>query len=262
MGQNLITYNDLWGTQGATAPPFAGFVVGANINTTTPQTGTVGNWSTSATGRSQLGLSAGIPILDIGTRAQTSVNNGNLNFGIDNRAAVGALNIDNLLGAGVGMAWSASYHQTGFAWGNNQTLYTYTALVQTSSGLLNDIATLDSSFTFAVRDGAGNVIQTLSGNTFLNALGIQIANDGTLLNLSPTNQYNLNTSFLGGNHTAGLFLDYSANSLLDTSLLGLGNTVLQVSDISLTATAVPEPTAAALAAFGLGAAALRRRRRD
>lgn len=260
-GQNLLQNSDLWGTSGSAAPNWSGFVLGVSTNSTTAGTNVAGNWTLSGTGRVQDGLSIGVPILDVGTRAQTSILQGSLLFSMDTRAQVGALNLGNLLGVGVAMSWAATYSQSNFAWGDSQTLYTYSATVACTNSLLNDIAALGTNITFTVRDGAGVVVRDFSGDTFLNALGITVLSNGSLIGLSTNSKYQLSTEFMGGDYTDGLNLSYSASSLLNTSLLGVGNSTLEVSDISFSGSVIPEPTVPMLSAVFIGMLAVVRRRK-
>lgn len=232
-----------WGPTGTAEPAWSSNFVLASIDITTPSVTNIGTWNLNATGRTQLGARAlGLTILDIGTRAQTRLETDALAFGINSRANVGTLNLNNLLGAGVAMNWSGSFTDSSYAWTQNPTTtYNYSASVTTSDAVLRDLSALGTTISLNITDGAGNTLKSLNGLTLLNALGVQVLGD-QIIGLNANDTYLLETLIETPNEvTQGLTITYSATSLVNTSLLELGDTIFRVSDFSLTPTAVPEP---------------------
>jgi hypothetical protein len=257
-GPNL---SGIWSSEGTISPVWSGTIIGTNTSYDVAA-GSPGDWDITARGRTQIGVATDFPpltVLDIGTRARTTVTNSALIFDIDNRATVGNLNLNQLLGAGLPMAWSASYNVSGFSWESDDVLYTYTAQVYAPSGLLSNLISVANTFEFQVLDGSGQVIRSLSGGNLIDALGIQVLN-GNLVDLPTNNIYTLSTTFLGGNYEDGITLSYNASSALTTSLLGTGDTILSISGLNIAAEAIPEPSSVMGTLLFGGLFALRRRR--
>lgn len=250
--QQLIpnTYNP-WTASGSAAPAkrpstLIETYIGADTGSAN-----IGPWAVQASGLTEIQLVG----LDIVSRAQTSVNSGSQSvaFTVDSFAALGTLNLGNLLGAGVAMGWQADLNFANFNWSSAPD-YNLSFNFTAPSGLVSDVLDLGSSLSISVFDGANNLIFSASGGQLLNLLGITI---GTDLNNS---QVNLNFS---GSPTAttGLTVRFEADSLVNTSLLGIGSNVTTFSNVSLGA--VPEPTVPLMAGLGaISLIGLRRRARN
>ncbi len=222
---------------------------------------TAGPWSLSATGiiQARVGTPAVPPLvpeitlLDIGTRAQTTVNAGSqsLSFDLDSWADVGALDLDGLLGTGVVLGWQADLTFANFDWDIAPT-YELNFDFSTPAGFLSDFADVAGALRVSVRDGDDNLVHSVGGAELLDLLGVLDITSGTAVG-------NGTISFSGaGAQTDGLTMRFEAVSLVNTSLLGSGSNVATFSNISFTA--VPEPGVPMLAGLAVLTLAGRRRR--
>lgn len=213
-------------------------------------TNTVGPWSLSATGLSQIQLIGGT--LNIGTRAQTEVNasNQSLSFQLDSFANVGVLNLDDLLGAGVAMSWQADLTFANFDWDVAPT-YQLDFDLTAPGGLLANLLDLDTSLSVSVLDGNGNLVHSANGSALIGLLGVNLGD--------PLTNEGVSLVFSGAAAEAdGLTVRFSSAKTVTTSLLDIGSTVATFSGVSFTA--VPEPRIPVFAGLAALALAARRRR--
>ncbi len=214
-------------------------------------TGTVGvgQWDIAATGGLSASLLFGGVLIESGSRTQVTSNS--ITFGIQ-PVDDGLLNI---LATSVSSTWSAQYtfDQPGniFSIDAGQT-YTVSFDIDGQNGLLSNTLNIAPMFRFSFLDGNGNAIAEAGGGSLLSLVG--------LFGGSPTGTasftFTPNASVAGA---ASILFEGSAN--LNTTALGLGNQFAEISNISISAVPVPEPSSALLiAAVGM-AVLLRRGRR-
>ena len=259
--QLIPDIHDPWTASGSAAPAKSTAILELELTpgwSSTSDSASAGPWSLQASGivQARVGTPALPPLvpevvlLDVGSRAQSSVDSTSrsLNFGLDNWADVGSLNLGNLLGAGVAMTWQADLALPDFNWSSPQ--YELDFLLTAPSGLLSNVADLSSTLNVSVFDGDDRLVHSVGGAELIDLLGITLGN--------PVENGPLSLTFAGDDSfTDGLTLRFEASSLVNTSLLGTGSNVATFSGLSLAA--VPEPGTSLLAAMALGSL-LRRRR--
>ncbi len=240
------TYNP-WTASGNAAPAKLTDPILVAVTNNDPGAASAGPWELEARGLIQ----TRVLVLDVGSRAQTTVNAGtqSLSFGLDNWADLGVLDLGDLLGAGVAMSWQADLVFTDFDW--SAPTYELDFSLTAPAGLLSNVADLADTLQVSMLDGDDNLVASIGGAALIDLLGITLGN--------PVNNGPLNFTFSSaGAQSDGLRVRFEASSLVNTSLLGIGSNVATFSGVSLTA--VPEPGVPMLAGIAAFSLAARRRR--
>ncbi|MBK1829891.1 PEP-CTERM sorting domain-containing protein [Verrucomicrobiaceae bacterium R5-34] len=249
---------DPWASQGsvqAQVPLPDGGGISVSLAVAGTQSDTVGNWNISGQGASSVsvGVSDGsepvpvvVPTTLVSWAAETEVTTGSVKFNV----ATGGTDLGVLAQVPVNMVWSASLGVSGVTYDAN-TKYDVSFDLAVAAGFLSNLAAVGEGISFRAVDGSGNTVGGLASGDFIDLAG--------LLGGNPSGTYT--TSFTTGSTapTGDIELQFVAAKGLSAELLGASTEYVEISGLSMDATLVPEPRAAAL--LGLGAFALIFRRR-
>jgi hypothetical protein len=213
-------------------------------------TASSGIWDLTAQG----GANATILLSLTESAAQTSLTGTDLQFNIsnDNNSLLGLLGV----GTSIHYAWEAvAYFDTPGSLLNYATDTTYSVSfdVDGNNGLLSSVAGLTPSFTFELIDGLGNALTSDSSGTQINIAGLL----GTGVT---TGTVNLDYT-LGGSIPSGpIGVRFTGDAQVGATALSLGTDFATISNLSISASPVPEPGGSVLIAV-TGLTVLLRRRR-
>lgn len=255
-GQTLVNssnYSDLFTSSGSDVtvnPPdslIAGLTFGGSAS------GDLNSyWHADAEGGASLKLVVGVAE----TGAQVALNNGALQFKVDNTPAsvLGALGT----GLAVDLDWTATatFNKSGsqLMLAPNTT-YRLVFDVDGSNGLLNSTLGIAPTFGVELLDGNQNAVGAAGGGTLVNLIGLE------LLGIvgSPPKSGRAVVDFQTGSSVASgaAGIRFTGSALAPATVLGLGKDFASISNLSIAV--VPEPSVLGLAGFG--AIALFRRRR-
>lgn len=209
-----------------------------------------GVWDLTAQGGMNATL-AGLGLTE--SAAQTSLTGTALQFNISNDPNSLLGELGSGLNVHYGWVAVARFNTSGVLNYEPNTLYNISFDVTGNGGLLNAIANVTPQFTFELIDGSGNALSSLSSGSLINVAGLLGANVGNgTVNLS----YLVNGTVPSG----PIGVRFTGDAIVGASAVGLGTTFATVTDLSITATPVPEPGSAALLG-GIGMILLLRRKR-
>lgn len=237
---------DPWVSQGAVQAqvpsPDTG-TISVSVAVAGTQSDTVGNWDISGEGASSV---SALSVTLVSWAAETEVTTGSVKFNV----ATGGTDLGVLAQVPVNMVWSASLGVSGVTYDAN-TKYDVSFDLAVAAGFLSNLAAVGEGISFRAVDGSGNTVGGLASGDFIDLAG--------LLGGNPSGTYT--TSFTTGSTapTGDIELQFVAAKGLSAELLGASTEYVEISGLSMDATLVPEPRAAAL--LGLGAFALIFRRR-
>ncbi|MBE7493932.1 MAG: PEP-CTERM sorting domain-containing protein [Verrucomicrobiaceae bacterium] len=213
-------------------------------------TSTSGIWDLTAQG----GANATILFSLNESAAQTALTGTALQFNIsnDNNSLLGLLGV----GTSIHYAWEAvAYFDTPGSVLNYtaDTTYSITFDVDGNDGLLSSVAGLNPSFTFELIDGLGNALASNSDGTQVNIIGLL----GTGV---PTGTLAIDYTLGSSLPSDPIGIRFRGDAQVGATALSLGTTYASISNLTMTATPVPEPGGSVLIA-SVGLAMLLRRRR-
>lgn len=197
----------------------------------------IGNWDLSATGGASVTTLA-LELLEYGS--ETSLTGTSLVFG----SSTVHPTLLSLIGSGTSItsSWDATltFDQPGSLFSlSPNTTYSVSFFADGQNGLLSNTLNISPSFTFEFLDGAGNPVQEQGGSSVLNLFGL-FGNGVT----SGTANFTFTT---GSSVAAGAAaIRFSGDADLNTTALNLGTQFAEVSNLSITASPVPEPHGALL----------------
>lgn len=213
-------------------------------------TGSSGLWDLTAQG----GANATILLSLLESAAQTELTGSALKFNIsnDNNSLLGLAGI----GTSIHYGWEATaYFDTpGFELGySDLTNYHVSFDVDGNNGLLSSVAGLTPSFSFELIDRFGNALDSGSSGTVVNIIGLL----GTGV---PSGTISLDYTINGSVPSGPIGVRFKGDALVDASALSLGTEYATISNLSISASPVPEPAGSLLIA-ATGFVTLMRRRR-
>ena len=209
-----------------------------------------GIWDLTAQGGANANILF-IGLLESG--AQTQLTGSTLKFNIsnDNDSLLGLLGV----GTSIHYGWEATaYFDTpgsvlGFSDLNN---YHISFDVDGDNGLLDSVAGLNPSLSFELIDGLGNSLASDGNGSLINV--------GGLLGGLTSGTVNLDYNVIGSVPTGPVGIRFRGDATVGAAALGLGTDFATISNVSITATPIPEPTALLLIAV-LGAVSVLARHR-
>ena len=210
-----------------------------------------GIWNLSAQGGANISL-LGLGLVE--SQAQTQLTGSALNFSVDNSPSslLGSLGT----GASIHYGWNAlaTFGSAGSVldYAANTT-YQVSFHVDGNNGLLNSVAGVTPSFNFELVDGSGNPLTDISSGTLINIAGLL----GTGV---PSGDITLDYTVGGTAPTGPIGVEFIGDATVGASALGLGTDFATVSNLSITASPVPEP-GGGLFVGSVGMLALLHRRR-
>lgn len=209
-----------------------------------------GIWDLTAQGGANANILF-IGLLESG--AQTQLTGSTLKFNIsnDNDSLLGLLGV----GTSIHYGWEATaYFDTpgsvlGFSDLNN---YHISFDVDGDNGLLDSVAGLNPSLSFELIDGLGNSLASDGNGSLINV--------GGLLGGLTSGTVNLDYNVIGSVPTGPVGIRFRGDATVGATALGLGTDFATISNVSITATPIPEPAALLLIAV-LGAVSVLARHR-
>ena len=123
-----------------------------------------------------------------------------------------------------------------------------------SNGLLSSVSGLTPSFNVELIDGSGNALASNLNGTLINIAGLL----GTGV---PTGTINLDYTLSGAPPSGPIGIRFTGDALVGSTALTIGTDYATISNLSISASPVPEPGSALLVAIVGVAVSLRRRRR-
>lgn len=214
-------------------------------------TSATGLWDLTAQGGANISL-LGLGVLESG--AQTQLTGSALEFNVSNDpdSLIGALGVGTSLHYG----WEATafFATPGFELSySDLTHYHVSFDVDGTNGLLSSIAGLTPSFTFELVDGFGNPLNSGSHGTLIDIAGL-------LGSGVPSGTVNLDYTLNGSVPAGPIGIRFRGDVDIGTTALNIGTDFASISNLSISASPVPEPSPALLVG-GLGLAMLLSRRR-
>jgi hypothetical protein len=209
-----------------------------------------GIWDLTAQGGANANILF-IGLLESG--AQTQLTGSTLKFNVsnDNDSLLGLLGV----GTSIHYGWEATaYFDTpgsvlGFSDLNN---YHISFDVDGDNGLLDSVAGLNPSLSFELIDGLGNSLASDGNGSLINVAG--------LLGGLTSGTVNLDYNVIGSVPSGPVGIRFRGDATVGATALGLGTDFATISNVSITATPIPEPTGMLLIAV-LGAVSVLARHR-
>lgn len=209
-----------------------------------------GIWNLAANGGASISL-LGIGLLE--SQAQTQLAGGTLKFDIDNSA--GSLLSHLGVGASIHYSWDAdaTFNTPGSVLNYSpNTTYHVSFDLNGNAGLLNSVAGVNPTFQFELVDSTGHVLTDTASGTLINVAGLL----GTGV---PSGTINLDYTLGNTVPTGAIEARFLGDAIVGATAVGLGTDFATVSNLTITASPVPEPAGGLLIA-SVGMITLLRRR--